>query len=32
MIDTTIVITSEMCIDGKYNPSFLLEKLKEPAT
>ena len=32
MINITIVITSETCIDGKYNPSFLLEKVKELVT
>ena len=32
MINITIVITSETCIDGKYNPSFLLEKFKELVT
>ncbi|XP_066024448.1 fibroblast growth factor receptor 1-A [Pocillopora verrucosa] len=29
VINITIVITSETCIDGKYKPSFLLEKFKE---
>ena len=29
VINITIVITSEKCIDGKYNQSLLLEKLKE---
>ena len=29
MVNITIVITSETCVDGKYNPSFLQEKLKE---
>ena len=29
VINITIVITSETCIDGKYNQSFLLEKFKE---
>ena len=32
MINITIVITSEICIDGKYNQSLLLEKLKKPVT
>ena len=32
VINITIVITSETCIDGKYNPSFLLEKFKELVT
>ena len=32
MINITIIITSETCIDGKYNPSFLLEKVKEMVT
>ena len=32
VINITIVITSETCIDGKYKPSFLLEKLKEPVS
>nr|XP_058948930.1 fibroblast growth factor receptor 2-like [Pocillopora verrucosa] len=30
VINITIVITSEICIDGKYNQSLLLEKLKKP--
>ena len=29
VINITIVITSETCIDGKYNQSFLLEKFIE---
>ncbi|RMX40395.1 hypothetical protein pdam_00023999, partial [Pocillopora damicornis] len=29
VINITIVITSETCIDGKYNQSLLLEKFKE---
>ena len=29
MINITIVITSETCVDGKYNHFLLLEKLKE---
>ncbi|CAH3158929.1 unnamed protein product, partial [Pocillopora meandrina] len=29
VINITIVITSETCIDGKYNQPFLLEKFKE---
>ena len=32
VINITIVITSETCVDGKYNQSFLLEKLKEPVS
>ena len=28
-INITMVITSETCIDGKYNQSFLLEKFIE---
>ena len=32
MINITIVITSETCIDGKYNQSLLLEKLKKPVS
>ena len=32
MINITIVITSEICKDGKYNQSLLLEKLKKPVT
>ncbi|XP_066024530.1 fibroblast growth factor receptor 1-A-like isoform X2 [Pocillopora verrucosa] len=30
VINITIVITSEPCIDGKYNQSLFLEKLKKP--
>ena len=29
MINITIVITSEICIDGKNKQSFLLEKFKK---
>ena len=32
VINITIVITSETCIDGKYNQSLLLEKLKKPVS
>ena len=32
MINITIVITSETCVDGKYNQSLLLEKLKKPVS
>ena len=32
VINITIVITSETCIDGKYNQSLLLEKFKELVT
>ena len=32
VINITIVITSEICIDGKYNQSLLLEKFKELVT
>ena len=32
VINITIVITSEICIDGKYNQSLLLEKLKKPVS
>ena len=32
MINITIVITSEIYIDGKYNQSLLQEKLKKPAS
>ena len=32
MINITIVITSETCIDGKYNQPLLLEKFKEVVT
>ena len=30
VINITIAITSEACIDGKYNQSLLLEKLRKP--
>ena len=29
VINITIFITSETCVDGKYNQSLLLEKFKE---
>ena len=32
VINITIVIMSETCIDGKYNQSLLLEKFKELVT
>ena len=32
VINITIVITSETCIDGKYNQSLLLQKFKELVT
>ena len=32
MINITIVITSEISEDEKYNQSLLLEKLKKPVT
>ena len=32
VINITIVITSETCIDGKYSHSLLLEKFKELVT
>ena len=32
VINITIVITSEPCIDGKYNQSLFLEKLKKPVS
>ena len=32
VINITIVITSEICIDGKHNHFLLLEKLKKPVS
>ena len=32
VINISIVITSETCIDGEYNQSLLLEKFKELVT
>ena len=32
MINITVVITSEICTDGKYNHFLLLEKLKKPVS